>query len=103
MAANGPDNPDNDHGSAWGAAARAIQGFILDELATGTLLLGLVLMAYAAVETRGPVLVAGLLVGTASVVVPLISWHRRWSDRASWLGMIPLLVSILAVFAWAGA
>ncbi|HXH79888.1 hypothetical protein [Nocardioides sp.] len=58
-------------------------------------------MAYAAVETRGPVLVAGLLVGAASVVVPLISWHRHWSDRTSWLGMIPLLASIIAVFAWA--
>lgn len=94
------DTPESEE-STLEAAAKAIQGIVLERLAVGMVLIALVLILYGAVEATGAARVGAVTVGIAGVVMPLASWRLHWSDAAGWLTLLPLTVAILVAFAWA--
>lgn len=89
--------------STTAAAARAIQGVILERLAVGMVVIALALLVYGAVEGRGPARAVAVVVGVLGIAAPLAGWRLHWSDAVTWLVLLPLMVAILASFAWVSA
>ncbi|WP_114423728.1 hypothetical protein [Nocardioides houyundeii] len=83
------------------AAARALQGLVLERLAVGMVVIALALIVYGAVEGGGAARVFAVTVGVLGVVMPLAGWRLHWSDAVMWLVLLPLTLGILVAFSWA--
>lgn len=97
-----PDSDDTQSGAARTLLALVL-GVVLDQLAVGSVVIGLVLTAYASTEADGPARPGAVVVGVLAVVMPFVSWKRHWSDTVSWLVLGPLALAVLAAFVWAAA
>lgn len=75
-------------GSTTGAFGRAVQGLVLERLAVGVVLIGLVDVVAAFAGATGAARVLALVVGAGVVVVTVVGWRRRWSDPAMWGAML---------------
>ena len=87
-------------GSTTAAAARAIQGVVLERLAVGMVVIALALLVYGAVDGRGLARWAAVAVGVLGVAAPLASCRLHWSDAVSWPVLLSLVVAIFVSFAW---
>lgn len=92
-----PRAPGRVRGVARGLGLVA-QDWLLDELAFGVVLFGLIDLAVA-VGGPGPVgRAVAAVVGGLAVVTPLVGYRRRWSVSTKWTVMPPLGATALATF-----
>lgn len=98
-----PGAQDRDTTSTAGQVGGLIQGVLLDRLMIGLVLMGLIDVVAAFSEASGVARVGVLLIGVVAIVVPVISWRAKWSDRLGWAVGLLLLVLVFAGFAWAVA
>lgn len=73
-------------------------GWMLDQLAIGMVMFGLVVIAAGLLSASGATRVTVVLVGVVGVVAPFIAWRRHWPDRLQWLAFVPLTVILFAAF-----
>lgn len=93
------DAPDSEE-STLTAAARAVQGLVLERLAVGMVVIALALIAFGVIEVTGAARAVAVIVGFLGVVMPFAGWRRHWSDAVMWLVLLPLAVAIMVAFSW---
>ena len=89
--------PQGDDMRAGGFLARFVQGFVLDALTNGAVLLSLVVVIAGAFTQQPGWIALGVVVGLAGMVLPWSGLARTWPDPVMWAVALPVIAVDIAV------